>query len=127
MTSQTRVLILDDEPVIANTLCVLLERQGFAARAALRYKEAIAVAHDFQPDVLIAGFNNCSEKNGCETAEEILSFVPHCRILIFSGQAKAADALNEFRERGFEFDVLAKPCRPDELLTKLPPPNKDSE
>jgi DNA-binding response OmpR family regulator len=127
MSSQTRVLILDDEPVIANTLRVVLERQGFVARAAFRHEEAVAIARDFQPDVLIAGFNNSSEKNGCETAEDILSFVSKCRILIFSGQAKAAEALNEFRERGFDFEVLPKPCSPDELLAKLLSPHKRSE
>ena len=114
-----RVLILDDEKVIADTLCVVLNQSGYEARAAYDHASAMAVARQLEPDVLITGFNNCCEKNGGETAAEVLTFLPHCYVFIFSGSAAAAPALEEFWRRGYRFDVLAKPVHPQDLLEQM--------
>lgn len=122
----TRVLILDDERVITDVICLVLQREGFATRGAYRHQQAIEVACEFRPDIFITGYNNLSEKNGCETAIDVLEFLPQCRIFICSGSAAAADGLEAARQRGYEFDVLPKPVHPQELVriirgTKLGP------
>jgi hypothetical protein len=45
--------------------------------------------------------------------------VPGCKILLFSGQAATADLLETARAQGHEFEILAKPVHPQDLLAKL--------
>jgi CheY-like chemotaxis protein len=45
--------------------------------------------------------------------------LPNCKILLFSGQAATADLLETARSQGHEFDLLAKPVHPTDLLAEL--------
>jgi hypothetical protein len=40
-------------------------------------------------------------------------------VILFSGQASTADMLETARKEGHEFDILAKPIHPADLLVKL--------
>jgi hypothetical protein len=44
---------------------------------------------------------------------------PGIKILLFSGQAATADLLEKARARGCEFEILAKPVHPQDLLSRL--------
>jgi DNA-binding NtrC family response regulator len=114
-----RVLILDDERVIVDALCMVLNQSGYSAKGVYSHDRAIAIAHAFEPDVLLTGFNNCCDENGCETGAEVLTFLPQCRVMIFSGSAAAAPVVEEFSQRGYPFDVFAKPVHPQDLLDRL--------
>jgi len=56
---------------------------------------------------------------GIETAIITRSRLPKCKILLFSGQAACGDLLEAARSQGHEFELLAKPVHPTDLLTKL--------
>ena len=56
---------------------------------------------------------------GIEAAIETRNRLPHCKILLFSGQAATADLLEQARMQGHEFEILAKPVHPTDLLAKL--------
>jgi DNA-binding NtrC family response regulator len=118
--NSTRVLILDDERVIADTLCIVLKHHGYRAYGAYNHHSAVTIAREFRPHVF-TGFNNLDDKNGCETALEVLSFLPRCRVMICSGSPAAADALNDYRRRGYNFETLAKPVHPQDLLAVVGP------
>ena len=62
---------------------------------------------------------NGPEANGCETAAELLTFLPQCRVAIFSGSRAAVPVIEEYRLCGYDFDVLAKPLHPQDLLNWL--------
>src|SRR5271156_4817218 len=47
------VLVVDDEPVIANTLVAILRKQNYAATAAYNAEDALAVAKIIPPNFLI--------------------------------------------------------------------------
>jgi DNA-binding response OmpR family regulator len=47
------------------------------------------------------------------------ALLPGVKILLFSGQAATADLLEKARAEGYEFDILAKPVHPQDLLAKL--------
>jgi hypothetical protein len=47
------------------------------------------------------------------------SLLPNIKVLLFSGQAAAADLLSQARLRGYEFELLAKPVHPKDLLKSL--------
>jgi CheY-like chemotaxis protein len=56
---------------------------------------------------------------GIDAAIKIRSLLPNCKILLFSGQAATADLLDRARNQGHEFEILAKPVHPQDLLAKL--------
>ena len=116
--SKPRVLIADDEQVIANTLAIILNQSGFEARAVFSGESAIEALDTFEPNMLISDVIMAG-MTGIEAAIKVRSRLPQCKILLFSGQAATADLLEKAREQGHEFEILAKPVHPTDLLAKL--------
>jgi len=116
--SKPRVLVADDEQVIANTLAIILNQAGFEARAVYSGERAIDALDSFQPDMLISDVI-MTGMTGIEAAIQTRAKLPGCKILLFSGQAATADLLERARAQGHEFEILAKPVHPTDLLAKL--------
>jgi CheY-like chemotaxis protein len=117
-TAKPKVLVADDEPVIADTLVMILNQSGFEARAVYSGELALDLASTFEPDMLISDVI-MADLNGIDAAIRIRALLPRIKILLFSGQAATADLLEKARARGHEFEILAKPVHPQDLLTKL--------
>jgi CheY-like chemotaxis protein len=113
-----KVLVADDEQVIANTLAIILNQAGFEARAVFSGEKAIEALDTFQPDMLISDVI-MTGMTGIEAAIITRTRMPNCKILLFSGQAATADLLEKARTQGHEFEILAKPVHPTDLLAKL--------
>lgn len=113
-----KVLIADDERVIADTLAMILNQSGFVARAVYSGEKAVEQAQEFQPDMLISDVI-MADLNGIDAAIRIRALLPGIKILLFSGQAATADLLEKARSQGYEFEILAKPVHPQDLLNKL--------
>jgi len=113
-----KVLVADDEQVIANTLAIILNQAGFDARAVYSGEKALEELDGFQPDMLISDVI-MTGMTGIEVAIETRKKLPTCKVLLFSGQAATADLLERARTQGHEFDILAKPVHPTDLLAKL--------
>lgn len=113
-----KVLVVDDERVIADTLAIILNQHGFDASAVYTGSGAVERARDVKPDLIISDVI-MPDMNGIEAAISIRGFLPSCKILLFSGQAATADLLENARARGHEFEILAKPVHPQDLLQKL--------
>lgn len=79
-----RVLIVDDERVIANTLAMILSRSGYATKVAYSAEQAIEVANVFKPDLLIADVV-MNDIGGSEAATWIRGSLPSCKVILFSG------------------------------------------
>ena len=116
--SKPKVLVVDDERVIADTLAIILNQNGFAATAVYSGTGAIEKARSERPDLIISDVI-MEDMNGIEAAIEIRKFLPNCKILLFSGQAATADLLEQARKRGHEFEILAKPVHPQDLLARI--------
>ena len=117
-TTKPRVLVADDEQVIANTLAIILNQAGFEAKAVYSGEGAVESLDEFQPNMLISDVI-MTGMTGIEAAIEIRNRLPKCKILLFSGQAATADLLEKARAQGHEFEILAKPVHPTDLLAKL--------
>jgi CheY-like chemotaxis protein len=113
-----KVLVVDDEHVIADTLAIILNQHGYEASAVYSGAAAVERAHDVNPDLIISDVI-MQDMNGIEAAIRIRKFLPGCKILLFSGQAATADLLENARAQGHEFEILAKPVHPQDLLAKL--------
>jgi len=113
-----KVLVVDDERVIADTLSMILSQSGFDARAVYSGEKALELASSFAPDMLISDVI-MADLNGIDAAIRIRTILPGIKILLFSGQAATADLLEKARGEGYEFEILAKPVHPQDLLNKL--------
>ena len=116
--SKRRVIVVDDEQVIANTLAIILNKAGFEARAVFSGERAIELLESFQPEMLIADVV-MPGMTGIEAAIAVRNKLPKCNILLFSGQAATTELLEQARTQGHEFEILAKPVHPSDLLAKL--------
>ena len=113
-----KVLIADDEQIIADTLARILVLSGYQAMAVYSGEQAVQAATEFSPDVLISDVV-MQGMNGIEAALLIRRICPQCRVLLFSGQATTADLLSRARAEGYVFEILAKPVSPQVLLARL--------
>jgi CheY-like chemotaxis protein len=113
-----KVLVVDDEQVIADTLAKILDINGYDASAVYSGLSAVESARTLKPDLIISDVI-MTDMDGIEAAIKIRDFLPSCKILLFSGQAATADLLENARSQGHDFEILAKPVHPSELLAKL--------
>lgn len=113
-----KIIVVDDEPIIADTLVNILEGEGHDALAVSHGESAVKWAKLVLPDVIISDVI-MPGMDGIETAKAIMKVLPKCRIILFSGQAASVDLLAKARAEGYSFEVLAKPINPEKLLEKL--------
>jgi CheY-like chemotaxis protein len=113
-----RVLVVDDEAVIADTLAEILSLSGFPAIAAYDGNGALGAALLQPPEMLITDVV-LPGMNGIELAITVKRVYPDCKILLFSGQANTADLLATARQAGYRFTLLNKPVAPQELLATV--------
>ena len=116
--SKQRVLVADDERVIADTLSMILNQSGFETRVAYSGEQAVEIAGKFHPEMLISDVIMAGV-NGIDAAIEIRRMLPEIKVLLFSGQAATADLLEKARARGYDFEILAKPVHPQDLLARM--------
>src|SRR5215469_3169820 len=116
--TKPKVLVADDEHVIADTLAMILNQSGFQALAVYSGEKALELAPDFKPDMLISDVI-MADLDGIAAAIRIREVLPSIKILLFSGQAATADLLEKAHAQGYDFEILAKPVHPQDLLSKL--------
>jgi DNA-binding response OmpR family regulator len=116
--TKPKVLVADDERVIADTLAMILNQSGFEARPVYSGEKALELASTFEPDMLISDVI-MADLNGIDAAIRMRELRPGIKILLFSGQAATADLLEKARAQGYEFEILAKPVHPQDLLSRL--------
>jgi len=113
-----RVLVLDDEHVIADSLAIIFRNSGFEARSVYSGYSAIETALDFQPDVVISDIV-MPGLGGVETILSIWRRSPNSRFLLMTGNANRQDALHNARARGLQLVCLHKPVPPQLLIEYL--------
>jgi CheY-like chemotaxis protein len=116
--AKLKVLVVDDEQVIANTLATILNNSGFEALAVYSGQAALDALTSFEPDVLVSDVI-MPEMTGIEAAIDILAQFPGCRVVLFSGNHSTADLLHDAQAQGHYFEILAKPFHPTDLLGRL--------
>lgn len=113
-----RILVVDDEQLIAQSLRDILSRAGFEAVFALSGTEAIELAEQICPDIVISDVI-MPDLDGVQTAIGIQRACPDARILLFSGQAATSNILERARAEGHDFELLPKPIHPARLLAAI--------
>jgi DNA-binding NtrC family response regulator len=112
------VFIVDDETIIAETLTMILQRNGFAAKCFTDPRKALSAAREEAPDLILSDVM-MPELSGVELAIAIQQECPDCKIMLFSGHAGTVDLLSAAREKGYDFDLVVKPLHPADLLSHI--------
>ena len=116
-SKRPRVFVVDDEPIIATTLAVILRQQGFDATSFSEPLEALEAAQSDAPDLLISDVV-MPHLSGIDLAIQVQQKCPNCRVLLFSGQAATGHLLEAARAGGHDFELMTKPVQTSRAKTK---------
>ena len=116
--TSARVLIVDDDHVLLQTLVVSLEAGGFSVIAVDSGVKAIRLARRWRPDILLSDVLML-ELDGVQTARRISTEIPECRVFLITALSWPSREVEccSGHERGFE--VLRKPLHPEDLIDRL--------
>ena len=110
-----KLLVVDDEHTIADTLVQIFSANGYEAHAAYSAEQAAEIVAGWVPDLIIVDVI-LPQMNGIDLAVLLQEQFPNCRVLLFSGQTATAELLEDAATRGHRFEILAKPVHPNEML-----------
>lgn len=113
-----RVLIVDDERLIADTQAIILNQNGFEATVAYSGEQAVELALGLKPAMLLSDVI-MGKMYGIEAAIQITKDNPDCKVLLFSGQPAVAEMIDSAARNGYHFHILAKPVHPASVLKEL--------
>ena len=113
-----RVLVVDDERLVADTLSEILKRFRYDAKPFYNGETAIEAAREQCPDFVLSDVI-MPRLNGVETVLKIREICPRTRVILLSGNAATANLLEQAHSEGHDFELLAKPVHPEELLRHL--------
>jgi DNA-binding response OmpR family regulator len=114
-----RILVIDDDPVVRNTISKVLNRDSFEVFLAENGTSGIDSFRRNQPDLVITDII-MPDKEGIETIREIRRIRPDAKIIAISGGGRVGnpDFLKMARSLGAS-DVISKPFGSDELLSHV--------
>lgn len=113
------VLVVDDERVIADTLSIILAKNGFETMTAYDGAQALQIVGVATPDLLLSDVMMGPGIDGTELAIEVVRKYPDCKIMLFSGHSATRELLANAREAGHDFTLLSKPLHPADLLERI--------
>ena len=113
-----RILIVEDEQVVADTLGRILSTSGYNVRVSYSAEAAIEVLSAWSPRLAILDVM-LPKMNGIDLALILKQNLPGCDILLFSGQPSVETLLQRAGEEGHYFQILAKPVHPNVVLTEI--------
>jgi DNA-binding response OmpR family regulator len=116
--SASLVLVVDDERLIADTLSAILAEHGFVAFKAYSGEEGVRLAQSLRPDIILSDVL-MPQMSGIEMAIRVRKLLPSTRIVLLSGQASTAELMRQAEAAGHNFELLAKPIHPEELVMRL--------
>jgi DNA-binding NtrC family response regulator len=112
----THVLIVDDEPLIRETLAEYLSQEGFAVTVCADGERALAQAAEHGFDVALCDVQ-LPGIDGIELLDRLLKMSPQTLVLLITAYATVENAIQAF-QRG-ACDYLMKPIVLDEVLSKI--------
>lgn len=113
--AERRVLIVDDDPQLRETVTLVLQTQDYQVFAAPTGKDGLSQAANAAPDLIILDVM-LPDMEGFEVVRELrrLSNVP---VLMLTGRTESTDIVSGL-DSGAD-DYLTKPFKPDELLARV--------
>jgi DNA-binding response OmpR family regulator len=118
IAANRKVLIVDDEVKIAETLGLVFSTRGFEVKVAYTAENAAEIAAAWQPDVAIVDVI-LPGMNGIEFTRVLTGIYPECSVVLFSGDPHTSELLEKASAEGRTYDILAKPLHPTLILATV--------
>jgi len=112
-----RLLFVDDERGIRETLAIILLRYGFTVTLAATVKEALEQIQAQQFDLLLCDLNIERERDGYTVIRAMRDVNPDCLNIVLTGYPDE-DSAEEGIQLGID-DYIAKPASADVLVAML--------
>lgn len=112
------VLVVDDQPNIADTMAAILRREGYAVIAEYDGESALKTAIVAPPQVVVTDIS-MPGMNGVELAIQLKALIPECGVVLFSAMLIPGEVLPPEAVAGNHFTFLAKPVAPETILNEV--------
>ena len=118
MTKRYKILIVDDEEGKCEGLQALLEHAGYKVFAAYNSRDALKLARDESPDLVLMDFILDEKKNGVEVFEDIQKADPNAKAILYTGCCFVGHGKQVMKAyRGGEIlEFMHAPNRPSDWL-----------
>ena len=112
MSEDTKVLVVDDEQVVLDSVRKHLRREAYEIRTVLSGTEAVEILDSGWPEVVITDLM-MPGMDGLELLERVRDSSPAIPVIMITGYATMRTALQALRQGAF--DYIAKPFTRAEL------------
>ena len=112
-----RILFVDDEPRIRETLSLILPRYGFKVTLAAKVSEALEQIRKQEFDILLCDLNIDRENDGYDVVRAMQIVNPDCAVVVLTAYPAVESAVE-----GIHLaidDYVMKPKQADELVALL--------
>lgn len=114
--SSARILVVDDEPGVLETIAAILEREGYAVSAVSDVARATAVLQQEAFAVVLTDLH-MEDATGLTLVSHVRRHWPETTAVVLTGYASLQSAIDALREGAY--DYLIKPCDVEELKATI--------
>jgi two-component system, OmpR family, response regulator len=114
--SPVRVLVVDDEPSLAELLSSVLRYEGWEIRTAADGSSAVRTAREFRPDAIVLDIM-LPDFDGLEVMRRVRASLPHVCVLFLTARDSVQDRVSGITAGGD--DYVTKPFSLEEVLARL--------
>lgn len=111
-----RVLVVDDEPITADTLGLIFRKRGFEAQVVYSVEDALESVRQGPPALVLCDIT-MPGRDGLELMVELTRLNVECGVIVLTGYLSN---LNPVREQISKMPqstyVFTKPCPPEDIL-----------
>jgi len=100
------ILVVDDEPLVRNSLSELLKLSGYAVSSVSGGKEALALLKDYNADIVITDIK-MPEMNGIQLLKQIKNQSPDTAVILITSYGSIDNAVDAIKEGAY--DYITKP------------------
>jgi CheY-like chemotaxis protein len=116
MSLKRKILVVDDEHLVADTLGIIFEKRGFDCRVSYNGAEALACMEEFDPELLLCDMS-MPGMSGLEVVVNVTKRFPDCRVLLLTGHyANLGSARKWAHNHRAPSLIMTKPVLPALLL-----------
>jgi two-component system OmpR family response regulator len=111
-----RVLVVDDEVMLAELVTMALRYEGWEVRSAENGFTAVKIAREFQPDVVVLDVM-LPDLNGLDVLRRLREFAPNLPVLFLTAKDAVEDRIAGLTAGGD--DYVTKPFSLEEVVLRL--------
>lgn len=115
-STPVRVLVVDDEPILAEMVTMALRMEKWEVRCAPDGKEAVRTAREFRPDIVVLDVM-LPDMSGLDVLRQLRKYEPNLPVLFLTAKDSLEDRIAGLTAGGD--DYVTKPFSLEEVMLRL--------